>query len=188
MVSFLTTISVVSMVMFIPGRSLPGKGGSSGISFGMQEARKRRINSALIRFIGCFFLFSSSNTNNATFNVCLIDGTALQSSYNDSDMLVPHPFTCIIRSYFVSIKTRADLTSLSFFIVFTKDSNISLIFCSFFVSIMSVVYLSFKILHININSAIMSSNTYISIDPNRINSIIACAFSIFKNFNREYSR
>lgn len=57
MVSFLTTISVVSMVMFIPGRSLPGKGGSSGISFGMQEARKRRINSALIRFIGCFCLF-----------------------------------------------------------------------------------------------------------------------------------
>lgn len=29
MVSFLTTISVVSMVMFIPGRSLPGKGGYS---------------------------------------------------------------------------------------------------------------------------------------------------------------
>lgn len=57
MVSFLTTISVVSMVMFIPGRSLPGKGGSSGISFGMQEARKRRINSALIRFVVFFFLF-----------------------------------------------------------------------------------------------------------------------------------
>lgn len=57
MVSFLTTISVVSMVMFIPGRSLSGKGGSSGISFGMQDARKRRINSTLIRFIGCFCLF-----------------------------------------------------------------------------------------------------------------------------------
>ena len=77
---------------------------------------------------------------------------------------------------------------LTLFLVSTKELNISLIFCSFFVSIMSVVYLSFKILYININSAIMSSNTYISIDPNRINSIIACAFSIFKNFNRECFR
>ncbi len=34
----------------------------------------------------------------------------------------------------------------------------------------------------------MSSNAHISKDPVSVNSIIACAFSIFKNFNREYSR
>lgn len=70
----------------------------------------------------------------------------------------------------------------------TKESNISLIFCSFFVSIMSVVYLSFKILYINIDSAIMLSTINVSMAPVRAKSVIACAFSIFKNFNRECFR
>jgi hypothetical protein len=34
----------------------------------------------------------------------------------------------------------------------------------------------------------MSSNAHISKDPVSVNSIIVCAFSIFKNFNRECFR